>query len=185
VAQDFGQYDGLGDARGLQTGDWDQTGLDIVSYITAVPQPDAAFDAILCIEVFEHLPDPVAALREFSRLIRPGGELILTAPFCSLTHFAPYHFYSGFNSYFYEKYLPEFGFEIKEIKNNGNFFEYLAQEVRRLPTMSRRFAGNRMQRCIRFAMHPLLVILGVLAKHDSGSDETLCFGFHVHAVKKG
>ena len=102
VAQDFGKYDGLGDNAGLQVGKWDQSKLDIVCDITDIPEPAGAFDAIMCVEVFEHLPNPIAAIKEFSRVLRPGGYLIITAPFCCWTHFAPYHFYTGFNHYFYE-----------------------------------------------------------------------------------
>jgi len=42
--------------------------------------PDAAFDTIVCIEVIEHLENPRAVFREFQRLLRPGGNLILTTP---------------------------------------------------------------------------------------------------------
>ena len=80
VAQDFAQYDGRGDGRGLTTGSWDQSRLDIVSDIASIPEPDESFDAIMCIEVFEHLPNPVLAIQEFARLLRPGGQLIITAP---------------------------------------------------------------------------------------------------------
>ena len=105
VSQDFGEYDGQGDSAGLQMGEFDYGKLDIVSDITSIPEPDSSFDSIMCIEVLEHLPDPVQAIKEFSRLIKPKGHLILTAPFCSLTHFAPYHFSTGFNRYWYEKHL--------------------------------------------------------------------------------
>ena len=108
VSQDFGQYDGVGDSKGLQTEKWDQRSLDIICDITKIPQPDRSFDAILCLEVLEHLPEPILAIKEFNRILKSGGKLILTAPFCSLTHYSPYHFYSGFNSYFYKKHLPEF-----------------------------------------------------------------------------
>ena len=122
VSQDFGQYDGRGDAAGLQPGQWDNSRLDIVSDITAIPAATASFDAILCSEVFEHIPDPCAALREFARLLKPGGHLLLTAPFCSLTHMAPYYFVNGFSRYWYERLLPAAGFTISELQTNGNFF---------------------------------------------------------------
>ena len=125
VAQDFGQYNGKGDGKGLQTGRWNQEGLDIVADIASIPEPDGSFQAVMCVEVFEHIPEPIKALREFRRLLVTGGYLIITAPFCSLTHFAPYHFYTGFNRYFYEKHLPELGFEILELVPNGNYFEQL------------------------------------------------------------
>jgi ubiquinone/menaquinone biosynthesis C-methylase UbiE len=41
-----------------------------------LPFPDAAFDAICCLEVLELLPDTQAALNEMSRLLRPGGILL-------------------------------------------------------------------------------------------------------------
>ena len=99
IAQDFAQYDGSGDI-GIQTGTWDNTRLDIVSDITSIPLPDQSVDAIMCTEVFEHIPNPVLAIKEFSRLVKPGGYLLITAPFASLTHFAPYHFASGFSRFF-------------------------------------------------------------------------------------
>src|SRR5674476_1266665 len=67
--------------EGLQTKGWDTTRIDLVSDITAIPAPDASFDAILCSEVLEHVPEPTHALDEFTRLLKPGGVLILTAPF--------------------------------------------------------------------------------------------------------
>lgn len=183
VAQDFAQYNGLGDSRGLQTGTWDQSKLDIVSDITSIPEQNESFDAVMCIEVFEHLPDPVAAIKEFRRLLKAGGYLILTAPFCSLTHFAPYHYYSGFNSYFYEKQLMAEGFEIVEIDANGNFFEYLAQEVRRVPQIAGKYCDDRMGLMGRLGMYLLLRALGRFSRQDIGSKELLCFGYHIFARK--
>jgi ubiquinone/menaquinone biosynthesis C-methylase UbiE len=92
VSQDFAQYNGIGDSIGLQVGKWSNVNLDIISDISHIPEPDASFDIILCTEVFEHLPNPIAAIQEFSRLLKKDGQLIITAPFCSLTHFSPYHF---------------------------------------------------------------------------------------------
>jgi len=183
VAQDFAQYDGTGDSKGLQTGSWDQTKLDIVSDITAIPEPDNSFDAIMCIEVFEHLPDPTLALKEFSRLLKANGQLIITAPFCSLTHFAPYHFYSGFNKYFYETHLKKYGFEIVEIQENGNFFEFLAQEIRRIPSVAVQYADDRPNEQEMLSIRDLLEMLQRFTLQDKGSSEFLCFGYHIKAIK--
>ena len=188
VAQDFAQYDGKGDAVGLQTGAWDQTKLDIVGDIAAIAEPSGSFDVVLCVEVFEHIPHPVEALKELARLLKPGGSLILTTPFCSMTHFAPYHFYTGFSRYFYQHYLPLYGFEIVEIQFNGNYFEYLAQEVRRLPEIAPRYAGRRSRTpqsiALRFASLVMLKALQVFTQADTDSSELLCYGTHILAVKK-
>jgi len=184
VAQDFARYDGKGDARGLQTSTWDQSNLDIVCDITAIPEPDRSFDAIMCIEVLEHLPEPLVALREFARLLRPGGQLILTAPFCCLTHFAPYHFYTGFSRYFYQTHLPACGFEIDDLVDNGNYFEYLAQELRRVPTVSDRFVSKRPTLLEHLATRLVLSMLKRFSANDRGSSELLHYGCFARATKK-
>lgn len=45
-----------------------------------LPFPDGQFDLIWCSEVIEHLERPDAALREFRRVLKPGGRLIITTP---------------------------------------------------------------------------------------------------------
>jgi len=184
VSQDFAQYNGEGDGMGLQTETWDQTKLDIISDITAIPEPDGSFDTIMCIEVFEHLPEPIKAIEEFSRLLRPGGHLIITAPFCSLAHFTPYHFYTGFNQYFYQEHLPKNGFEIRELVENGNYFEYLGQEIRRIPSIGKKYVGKRPTFIQYLAMKIVLSMLNKFTKEDTGSKELLHFGCHIHAIKK-
>ena len=184
VAQDFAQYDGKGDGAGLQTESWGQSNLDIISDIIAIPEPDASFDAIMCVEVFEHLTEPIKAIQEFARLLKPGGHLILTAPFCSLTHFSPYHFYTGFNRYFYKTHLLTSSFKIVDLQVNGNFFEYLAQEIRRVPSVAARYARRHPNFLEYLAMWLCLYMLARFSKKDMGSSELLHFGCHVHAVKK-
>jgi FkbM family methyltransferase len=183
VSQDFAQYNGEGTGTGLQTGVWDQSKLDIISDITTIPEPDHSFDAIMCIEVFEHLPDPIAAIREFSRLLKNGGFLILTAPFCSLTHFAPYHYSSGFNRYFYEKHLTESGFKIISIEENGNFFEFLAQEIKRIPSVSSKYCNYNLTTFENRKLDDIINVLQELTLKDQGSKELLCFGYHILAQK--
>lgn len=45
-----------------------------------LPWGDAGFDAVVADSVLEHLDDPLAALLEWRRVVRPGGRLILWAP---------------------------------------------------------------------------------------------------------
>lgn len=184
LSQDFGQYDGKGNTAGLQIGAWDNSRLDIVSDITAIPVAAESFGAIMCIEVFEHIPDPRAALREFTRLLKPGGHLILTAPFCSLTHFAPYYFVNGFSRYWYERMLPEAGFQIQDLQTNGNYFEYIAQEIRRLPQLAQKWNTTPWTAADQELALRLLNRLALCSAEDKGSDQTLHFGCLVHAIKQ-
>ena len=182
IAQDFGQYDGSGEV-GLQTGTWDNSKLDIVSDITAIPLPDKSLDAIMCTEVLEHIPNPVAALKEFARLLKPEGYLLITAPFASLTHFAPYHFASGLSRFFYEHHLRELGFNIGDLQLNGNYFEYIAQENRRIKRMALKYSEIKLSIIDKAIIHLNLALLQRLSKKDKGSSEILCYGVHVFAKK--
>lgn len=184
VSQDLAEYDGLGDGKGLQTGDSDYGKLDIISDITHVPEPDSSFDAIMCTEVLEHIPSAEAAIAEFARLLKPGGHLILTAPFCSLTHYAPYHFVTGFNRYFYERLLPETGFQVVEIQRNGTFFDYVAQEILRLDSVGKKYSGSGLNLLEKGGVLIMLLALKRLRARDGDSGELLCYGYHVHAIRK-
>ena len=183
VSQDFAKYDGKGDGSGLHTQVFDYGELDIISDITAIPEPDASFDAIMCIEVFEHLPDPLAALKELARLLKPGGTMVLSAPFCSLTHFAPYHFSSGLNRYWYSKHLQALGFTEISITPNGNYFEFVAQEIYRIRSVASHYVGRKPNVFQLFCIYVLQRMLLRYSKRDRGSSELLCYGFHVLAKK--
>ncbi len=47
--------------------------------LTQLPFADNSFDCITCGWVIEHLPDPRPGLRELSRVLQPGGRLLLLA----------------------------------------------------------------------------------------------------------
>ena len=53
--------------------------------LTALSFPAASFDFVLALDIFEHVPDYAAALRDCCRVLGPGGCLVLTVPFAPLS----------------------------------------------------------------------------------------------------
>lgn len=46
-----------------------------------IEEPKGQYDIMTCFEVLEHVKDPLAVLRKLHRLLKPGGYLVVSAPF--------------------------------------------------------------------------------------------------------
>ncbi len=185
VSQDFCGYQGAAGSdasdEGLQSKSWDTTHIELVSDITAIPAPDASFDAILCSEVLEHVPEPTHALDEFARLLKPGGVVILTAPFASNVHMAPYHYCSGFSKYWYEYHLTQRGFRIESLTPNGDWYALLLQEITRLGGLERQRHNWSWPLAYAYA---LLGLLYFKLRGNKRAKDLACFGWQCVAVKQ-
>jgi len=63
-----------------ETADLMQDGVTHRVDITDTKLPDGAYDVVMANHVLEHIPDDRAALRELYRLLKPGGNALLTVP---------------------------------------------------------------------------------------------------------
>lgn len=166
--------------EGLQSKLWDTSHIDLVIDITTIPAPDGSFDAILCSEVLEHVPEPTHALDEFARLLKPGGRLILTAPFDSNVHIAPYHCCSGFSKYWYQHHLTLRGFEIETLIANGDWYALLQLKISRLGGLEHQ-RGNWAWPLAH--AHALLGLAYMKVRAKSYAEDLACFGLQCVAVK--
>ena len=56
-------------------------GIDVVrGDATNLPFESASFDAVLCLDVLEHIEDDVSALKEMYRVTKPGGKFLFSVP---------------------------------------------------------------------------------------------------------
>ncbi len=59
--------------------------LFVAADLMQMPFADNSFDCVTCGYVLEHIPDPLPGLREFARVLRPGGVVLLLATEDSLS----------------------------------------------------------------------------------------------------
>ena len=70
-----------------------QRGPDLVGDICEYDFGGATFDVVVISEVLEHLHSPHRAVERIQAALRPGGQLLLTAPFLLPIHERPHDYY--------------------------------------------------------------------------------------------
>jgi SAM-dependent methyltransferase len=73
----------LGKARGylsLMAGERSGRWVVAQADVTKLPFSDGSFDVVICSEVLEHIEDNRAAVRELVRVLKQGGDLVVTVP---------------------------------------------------------------------------------------------------------
>ena len=167
--------------------------IDFVSDAKSIPVPDASFDAVLCTEVLEHVPEPIAVVRELGRILAPGGRLLLTAPLGSGIHQEPYHFYGGYTPYWYQRFLGDAGFESVTVAPNAGTLRHIAQETIRFIGMTRpmSFAAPWYVQVVWLpfwlAFVPILglgVPLAAKLLDRFDREQRFTVGYHVSAIRK-
>lgn len=97
--------------------------------LAAIPVDDGRFDAVVCTQVLEHVPEPETILRELSRVLKPGGLLFLTVPLFYAEHEVPYD-YQRFTRYGLERLLPMAGFDIETLDWLEGYLGTLSYQVK-------------------------------------------------------
>jgi SAM-dependent methyltransferase len=91
-----------------------------------LPVRSASVDGVLCTQVLEHTADPAGLLGEAWRVLKPGGALILTAPFVWEEHEQPYDFFR-FTDPGLRHLLAQCGFAVTAMDKTSGTLETLAQ----------------------------------------------------------
>ena len=102
---------------------------DVIYYDgNIMPFADSTFDAALCIEVLEHVPDPQLLLHETFRVLQAGAPFILTVPWSARRHHIPYDFHR-FTPESLDRMLYRAGFVNVDIRERGNDIGAIANKL--------------------------------------------------------
>jgi SAM-dependent methyltransferase len=91
-----------------------------------IPVAAESFDSVFCTEVLEHVPDPLAVWREFHRILRPGGQVLLSTPMYWPAHELPYDFFR-YPEHGLRHLAVTAGFEVRELWPRGGRWAMLGQ----------------------------------------------------------
>ncbi|MEO9214615.1 MAG: class I SAM-dependent methyltransferase [Rhodanobacter sp.] len=92
---------------------------DIFADAARLPLLDASVDAVVCLEVLEHVSHPRAALAEFARVLKPRGTLLFSMPFMYPIHDAP-HDFQRLTEYGLRRDFNAAGFDIVQLEKRGH-----------------------------------------------------------------
>ena len=91
-----------------------------------LPFADNSFDSVFCAEAIEHIFNPDEVLLEIKRVMKNGGRILLTAPFCWNEHEIPFD-YARYSSFGISHLLEKQGFKIITLHKSGNFMRTIFQ----------------------------------------------------------
>jgi SAM-dependent methyltransferase len=113
---------------------------DVISSALQIPFAANTFDTVVSTEVLEHVPDPLQAMREMRRVLKPGGFLILSTPMYWPRHEVPYDFFR----YPYDGILhlvKESGLQLTKLLNRGRSYAFLGQALQHVHPVAARPAN--------------------------------------------
>jgi len=138
---------------------------DVVYDGRTFPFPDQSFDAVFCSQVFEHVFTPAEFLAEISRVLRPGGRLLLTVPFVWDEHEQPRDF-ARYSSFGLRAVLQGAGFEIiasrKTVADSRALFQLANAYLFKLTRTRRRSMNLITTTCLMAPVNLAGILLGAV-----------------------
>ena len=99
--------------------------------LSNIPVEDERFDYVLFNQVMEHLSDPMKALNELNRVLKPNGKIIYTGPLFYEEHEIPYDFFR-YTQFSLKKMFYDSGFEIERLDWMEGYFGTVGYQLNRM-----------------------------------------------------
>lgn len=126
---------------------------DLLGDAAYIPHPQDCFDIVICAELLEHVQFPTDVLEEAFRVLKPGGQIIITVPFLFRVHGDP-HDYGRYTDYYWQMALSNAGFSQISIERQGLFYSVLLD-------FCKQYSNNMLRRPFRY---PAMLIFDVAQK---------------------
>lgn len=127
--------------------------------LASIPVEDARYDLVVCTQVLEHLPEPQAVLSELHRVLKPGGEIWMSAPLFYEEHEIPFDFFR-YTRFGLGHLLEKCGFQVVSLEPLEGYLgtlSYQADLARRTLRLSHGGYGRG-----RWVLSPLFFLLEAL-----------------------
>ena len=102
--------------------------VDLAGSAYSVPITDNTADAVLSVQVIEHLERPREALNEAYRILKSNGVMFISFPFLYPIHAPPYD-YMRYTHFFFIRAAEEVGFEILEQQEMSGYWYVTGMNV--------------------------------------------------------
>ncbi len=128
-----------------KVGETDYSRVTYICDLSSIPAKNQSYDMIICTQVLEHVREPKAVLCEFYRILKPGGELWISAPLFYKEHQVPYDYYR-YTQYGFRYLLEEAGFSVRLIEPLEGFYGTLSYQLAvaagALPVNPQKYGGG-------------------------------------------
>ena len=93
-----------------------------------LPFENDRFDTIVLSDVLEHIPEPALLWREMTRVLKPGGRIVMNVPFYYSVHAHPHDYYR-YTSFALERFVRLNALELVCLVPIGGIVEIMADLV--------------------------------------------------------
>lgn len=104
---------------------------DVLGEAACLPFRDQGFDAVVCSEVLEHVPNPPRVVQEICRVLKKDGSVFICVPFLNRIHADPYD-YGRYTDFYWQETLAGGGFADVSVEKQGLFWSVLVDMLRDL-----------------------------------------------------
>jgi len=168
----------------IKVADNKNEGADMVVDYYNLPFKDGEFEIVVCTGLLEHVKEPYKIIQEIKRVLKKGGQLLLSASFAFSIHEAPKNYFH-FTPYGLKYLLRDWS--KTEIKGSCNTMKTMAILLQRICYQSKMFLPMKI---LLFLIVKLIPFFQIFIRQEYGDitkktkiDSILSSNIQVKAIK--